>query len=421
MVAVTLIVDNYQPVVRFVIIATVARLAATMDSMKPFLITWAAFLLFMMLLGVGFRGLPFKTDFGCFYGAGLLARTQPSHLYDLAKQRSVQADAVGWSNGWTLFIQPPYEALFLEPFSLLPYRAAYLTYLALNIVLIVPCFLLARDAFSNVIDPWQLRPGLMFFFFLPLWLGLLQGQASIRLLLLGCAAWYELKRGRDFIAGCFLALALFKLQVILPFMFLLVVWRGLRILGGFLAGSLAVAAVSLWLVGVSGVRDFANLVLMSSLVKGQAAAVTAATGQRPELMPNLRGLTYGCGGRYLPHEWLTGVTLALSVALVLWIVCLLRRRPDQATGFALALIGAVLVSYHCHSHDLTVVLLAIALLAGRPRPHFDAIVLVCFLLPVVVLFFFVQSHFVMAIPLLALVAREYQLQPVADRNVAQAV
>jgi len=389
--------------------------------MKPFLITWAAFLVFMVLVGGVFRGMPVKTDFGCFYASGLLARTQPSQLYDLAKQRSAQADAVGRSNGWTMFIQPPYEALFLEPFSLLPYRAAYLTYLAFNIILIVPCFLLARDAFSNVIDPWQLQPGLMFFFFLPLWLGLFQGQASVRLLLLCCAAWYALKRGRDFMAGFLLALALFKLQVIVPLISLLVVWRGLRILGGFLTGSLAVSAVSFWLVGVGGMQHFVLLVLMSSLVSNQSPLIAAATGQRPELMPNLRGLVYGCGGKYLPHDWLTGVTLVLSVALLVWVVRLLRNSQDEATGFALSLIGAALLSYHFHSHDLTVVLLAIALLAGRQLPHFDAVVLVCFLLPVMVLFFFVRSHFVMAIPLLALVAlvaREYRAKPIAEVSAA---
>ena len=271
--------------------------------MKPFLITWVAYLLFMILLAAVFPGMPVKLDFHCFYAGGLLARTQPSHLYDVTKQRSVQADAVGQQNGWNIFIQPPYEALFLEPFSLLPYRSAYLTYLALNIVLIVPCFLLARDAFSNVIDPWQLRPGLIFFFFLPLWLALFEGQASVRLLLLCCAAWYELKRSKDFAAGLLLALALFKMQVIIPLMFFLVVWRGFRILGGFLTGSLAVGAVSLWLVGIGGMRDFAKLLHMSSMVSDQTPSAAAATGQLPELMPNLRGLIYGCGGKYLPHYW----------------------------------------------------------------------------------------------------------------------
>ncbi len=43
----------------------------------------------------------------------------------------------------------PYEALMLIPFSLLPYRAAYLLYLAFNVALIIPCFLVARDAFST--------------------------------------------------------------------------------------------------------------------------------------------------------------------------------------------------------------------------------------------------------------------------------
>jgi hypothetical protein len=97
--------------------------------MRPFLVAWATYLLLMELVPALFLSrinVPQKADFRCFYAAGVLARTNPSHLYDLALQKRIQIDLVGRENGWLMFIQPPYEALLLVPFSLLTYRTAYL-------------------------------------------------------------------------------------------------------------------------------------------------------------------------------------------------------------------------------------------------------------------------------------------------------
>jgi hypothetical protein len=282
------------------------------------------------------------------------------------------------------------------------------------VLLIIPCFLLASDAFSHVVDPWQPKPGLLFFFFLPLSLAVVQGQGSIRLLLFCCAVWYELKRGKDFNAGMLLALALFKLQVTLPLTFLLVLWRGRRVLAGFATGSIAVALVSLGLVGVRGIQEFVKLLVMNSLIKDEARSAQLATSQFPVAMPNLRGLLYGCGGRYLPHWWLLAITLAISAALLVWVTYLLRRERDDATAFALAIIGALLLGYHLNFHDLTLLLLPMALLAGRAWSHFGALVSACFLLPVLILLRFgLQGQYLMAIPLLAfvlLIARGYRVK-----------
>ena len=373
-------------------------------SATPFLLAWVVFFLFIELVPTLFLArihIPEKSDFRCFYSGGLLLRTDPSNLYNIYKQRKLQADLAGAENGWQMFIQPPYEALLLAPFSLLPYRNGYLLYLGFNVALIIPCFLVARDAFSNVVDPWQPRPGLLFFFFLPLWLALLQGQASVRLLLLCCGAWHEIRRRRDFVAGLLLALGLFKLQITVPLVLLLVLWRGVRLLAGFAAGASFVTAVSLLLVGWRGLWEFGKLLLTSSLVQGETPSAIAAVGQVPTLMPNLRGLLYGCGGRYLPHLWLLGLTFAISAAVLLLVICLLRRKEDDGAGFALAVIGALLVSYHLHSHDLTLLLLPIALLAGRKRPYFSALVSACFLLPAFLLIAPRQSQYLMAFPLLA--------------------
>jgi hypothetical protein len=376
--------------------------------MRPFLVTWGAYLALMLSVPTIFLArfdIPEKADFGCFYAAGVLARTDPSHLYDVSRQMQTQNALVGPENGWTVFIQPPYEALVLIPFSLLSYRAAYLLYLALNVALIIPCFFLARDAFSNVIDPWQPQPGLLFFFFLPLALAVLQGQGSVRLLLCCCAAWHELRRNRDFTAGLILALSLFKMQIAVPLFLLVVVWRGSRFLAGFVTGTGVLALLSGWLVRPSGLLDFGKLLLASSLLNRDKLPKIPSAGLLPSEMPNLRGLLYGWGGRYLPHSYMLGLTLVVSAALFLWICNLLRKERDGSTAFALAMIGSMLLSYYLHIHDLTALLLPIALMAARTRRSFSAIVSACFILPVVLVFWLgVQTHYLLAIPLIGLVA-----------------
>jgi Protein of unknown function (DUF2029). len=363
------------------------------SSLKPFFSLCVIYLVAFELIAVlvfSRTGFIETADFRCFYAAGTLARTDPSHLYDLARQRNLQVGLVGAENGWLMFIQPPYEALRLAPFSLLSYRSAYLLMIACNIILTIPCVVLAPGPFSNRIDPWQPAPGLLFFVFPPFFWAIAQGQSSILLLLLSCAAWHELERGKNFNAGLLLALALFKLQIVIPLAFLLICWRGLSVLAGFALGTGVVGALSIWLVGLRGLRGFLN-------VLGQAA-----TAQVPSTMPNLRGLLYGLAGPYLPPLYFTVLTLALSLALLIWITTLLRTKESDV-AFALALVAALLASYHLNSHDLTLLLLPIALLAARPTRLFTIIVIACFALPPALLVLGGRTLFLFAVPLFALV------------------
>src|SRR5215467_11507942 len=103
------------------------------SSFKPFLFTWAVYLVAFEALAIFvFPRIHFTqtTDFRCFYAAGVLARSDPSHLYDPTRQMRLQGDLVGPEIGWLMFIQPPYEALRLAPFSLLSYSSAYLVMIA---------------------------------------------------------------------------------------------------------------------------------------------------------------------------------------------------------------------------------------------------------------------------------------------------
>jgi len=69
----------------------------------------------------------------------------------------------------------------------------------------------------------------------------------------------------------------------------------------------------------------------------------------------------------------------------------------------MAVVAALLASYHLNSHDLTLLLLPIALLGARPTRLFTILVIACFALPPALLVLGGQTLFLLAVPLFALV------------------
>src|SRR4029077_12419790 len=57
------------------------------------------------------------------------------------------------------FVRPAYQALLFLPFSLLPYRNAYLAFLAVNLVLLALAFWLIRPLMKNLARIWRGLPG----------------------------------------------------------------------------------------------------------------------------------------------------------------------------------------------------------------------------------------------------------------------
>ena len=152
------------------------------------------------------------------------------------------------------------------------------------------------------------------------------------------------------------SLALIKFQIVIPVILLLAVRRGWKLLVGF-----SVAGTVLMLqFGRAILKGFVGAVLY---------ATHAAEGA-PWSMPNLRGIVYGLTGA--DHF---AVTVALSLAS--WeIAVYFVRRSDHY--FAVAIL-ALLVSYHLHLHDLTLLLIPLA----AARKH---IVAACYIAPPAFLF-----------------------------------
>jgi hypothetical protein len=370
-------------------------------SLKPLLIACCIFLALMEALGwLSTRDLSQSPDFRAFYAAGYLLRTHPTQLYNPAAQAQIQNTLVSPARYSLPFYHPAYEALLYTPFTLLPYRPAYLTFIAFNILLLIAIVLAARPLFSTTIPFLQPRPGLIFFFFAPVLLAIIQGQDSLLFLLLAALTWQRLSDHRDAAAGCLLALALFRFQLALPIALLIALHRGRRFTAAFTATAAAVAALCLALTGPAGVAAWLRILSASSLSSNQGAAAQTTLAIHPLSMANLRGLLYACGTSHLPAHDGFAVVAAASAALLLVCIVRLSRNPDQAALVAAAVLCAVLVSYHLNIHDLTLLLLPLLLLANRVPV---AAVLAAYCLPAVLwLFASADTYFLLALPTLAL-------------------
>ena len=82
-------------------------------------------------------------------------------------------------------------------------------------------------------------------------------------------------------------------------------------------------------------------------------------------MPNLRGLIFGLANTRFSAFWLQAVTIILSGATLLGVALLARRKQWGVDAFLVAITASAMVSYHLLIHDLSVMLIPIALTLNR--------------------------------------------------------
>jgi hypothetical protein len=308
-------------------------------------------------------------DFRALRAAGYLVLHQPHHLYDLAAQQTAEDTLDPPHRGVLPFYHLSYEALAYAPFTLFRDSVAYKLSVCANMLLLLGCFLSARPTFSRVIPTWQPRPGLAIFMFVPVYWTIMQGQDSLLLLLICCFALRALEQDRDAQAGATLALALFKFQIALPLVLLLAVRRGWRVIAGFVPVGVLLLGASAALVGRPGLADLKTLLSASSAALAIPFGAPPA-GQTPmsvpASMPNLRGLLFASLGRAgLGQGTVLAAVLLLSILTLAWGAIEVRRVRSREEAFGLAILCAVLVSYHLNLHDATVLILPFCIWGAR--------------------------------------------------------
>ena len=310
-----------------------------------------------------------KPDFAALYGTAREFHGGEKPDYDATKIAGVDeaaepsgpASATAPQTRKIDLLHPPFEALLFYPLAFLPYRAAYLVWFAINLVLLwlVPKIL------------WGYLPRLQIEFQyiaiafgtgLPVLASLTFGQDSILLLLLITLSYVSLEKGNLLRAGMFLGLCMFKFQVVLPIVLCMAIARRWKLIAGFL-GTLCV--MILVTVGVMGPAVCARYI---PFIFRFTSHISAENSDRTGMMPNLRGLLSFLLDSHASKLAISAIVIAMSVLVVVAV----WRSSEESLGenqiaveFSTYVIAATLVSYHLYVYNSVVLLLPLLLIANE--------------------------------------------------------
>ncbi len=348
---------------------------------RKFLI--AAYLFSMACCNVSLllrEGVPLRAgyqDFTIYYTSGLFLREGRARaLYDLANQYQTQLTFthVPIRHGALPYNHPPFEGILFVPFTFLGFWPAYLVWTALSLILLAASAMLLRR-FPAI---RSMHPGMIAitaFAFFPFINGLLQGQDSVLLMFLAVAALTCMDRGADVAAGAWLACGLFRPHMAIPLVLLLAVRRW-RMLIGFSGVAVIMAGISAVIMGWRWPVTYVRFVLLVE---------QARIGNfGPQVVPNIRGLI----GTLLGPAMGRGAALlvgVLSITVFVMTAQRIRKGGDSLSYcFGLASVTTILVSFHAHSYELTllipVLLFLVAGLVNSPSDKVSLEQVVLFLL-----------------------------------------
>jgi hypothetical protein len=157
----------------------------------------------------------------------------------------------------------PYIALLFKPFAMLPYLWAYCAWLGFSAVLYLSAITLLFRAAGVPLEHrktgFLLAVSFMPFIF-ETWIA---GQLSVVIFFLWALFLFCRHQHRPFLAGIVLALGIFKPTLVALPIAMLMAGRRWRILQGFATGAVAVAALSIGMVGLHGCRAWVDTLLFN--------------------------------------------------------------------------------------------------------------------------------------------------------------
>jgi hypothetical protein len=297
-------------------------------------------------------------DFISFYAAGEIVRTgEGARLYDGALQEAVERAAFpGTFDDYYGYVLPAFAAWLFAPFSLLPYTAAFLLWMGLNVVLL--CALARAMAPQLAGVPLAVRRlyYLLFFASMPAVAVIVFGQVDLIVLGAMLGGWSLLRRGRDGAAGGVLALAAFKPHFLAGVGLYLLVTRRWR-------PAAALSAAAAFLLVVPALATSPGTLVDNVGLAGRFSNENEDLSVNAEMMSNVRGLIVSVSGTNGMRAWLPALVViaagALALALPRWRAA--ARGGPQEQAWALAVMLPLLVSPHLHTQSLVLAWLPLAL------------------------------------------------------------
>jgi hypothetical protein len=304
-----------------------------------------------------------QADFSITYiGSRMVYLGMGPKLYDLAEQQKLKKLLVPNAEP-LIYEHPPFEAFLMAPLGALPYKTAYMIWGLSNVAIWLWLPYLLRPYAHVPRD--DLKYLLLWVLFAPLGVALFEGQSSLVLLLVYSITFIQLRGGRDLRAGAIFALALFKVQFVIPFALILLLQRKWRFMKGFMATATALGALSLVAVGWSGIIAYIRL-LVSVAAHPENSSLGAAIG-----MATVQGFVHPLLGAVLGHAAVSAIVAGVSIFLVGWTAWRWKKARSPADlrtfdlMFAAAVVVSLVTSLHMFTYDLSPLLLAMLLVAGH--------------------------------------------------------
>ena len=303
----------------------------------------AGFCALWLMLGWRVLDLARVHDFLAMYsGAYLTSHGLVAKLYDPAAQLAVQKIFVPTNVQLVPFVRPPFYALLLAPLAWLPFRAAFVCWILLQIGVLTACWAWAWQRFG--------APAVVFgCMSMPAALGIAHGQDCVVFLAVLIASYALTEANKEFTSGLVLGLLLVKFHLTFLWPVALILQRRWKALAGFLTTAAATAGISLAIVGADGARRYAALLQNHSL---------AWLLPSPEFMISFQGLAANFGVTSMPAQ------AALVAAVVTVLLGALWHAPLWR-AYAATTAASLLVAPHVYGYDAAMLVLGLWLAAFR--------------------------------------------------------
>ena len=293
-------------------------------------------------------------DLPAFYNAGLLVNQGGAErLYDVDVLHEVHSSWAGQVDQTLPFLYPPFVAGAFTPLAHLPYRAAYVTYTLMMVVVLALAVALLRKPLQRV-SRWPVEAFLLAGSFYPMFRSMMGGQNTALTLLFLVGGYRALDDDRPVLAGAILGLLFYKPQFAIPVAGLLILRHRRALIG--MTGT----AVGLWLWGAA--------ILGRSWI---TVWFDGARRQSDDLIPfvpvwsvDIVGMSEEVFGRgSLLAYGIAGLILISLIAALMWLWWTPTLPLDLK--FAALTCGILLIPLHVLWYDAGLLVLPFAVLANR--------------------------------------------------------